>query len=601
MRGFDFAAELRIIQWAPSRDVRDVMSRREEEAIVMHVDGDVPGRRALRWSFMMVLISCCLGVGVFGSPWLEATIGISDHVVRWHYAPVRVEVSQLDHPIQGSLTLRQLIGNPAERPDIVEHDLRTGEVANGIYEATIPIYDPLNAAEVVLRDAAGEALGLTKVNLRLHRRIAPFPTVCGYPLQVKEDAVFTDVSDLPRDWWGLDAVQTLWLARVSPQRNTWTTIAEWVLAGGSLVVVTGSDFFRLDTPILRDLLPISDPRLETTEEGLRYLTGNERPGSRKVLHRGALPLLVIGQFGMGHVALVTVGAEDLTSAEVASIVDHVPYAELVQVERTAEAVLRETSVVRPSFAAAPAIVVAVLGGFLVYAGRSKAHPRVGLAALIGFTLVLAVLSGIYTNYEKRPLDIYLTNTEVSIEQSVGVLIGSYGLYNGLASEADLSQPKGSYPRQSAVLASMNVPLDVRGGEEVTVVSLREWESRSLSYYGRTSALLSVTRQEGVATVTNLGLVSASAGIILIDGIVYSLSEIPSGVHTVSLQNGCPAYLYDSQYTAIDLLLLQLWTRLELNKGLWLIAIREDEVIQRGPETGRKVRTAQIQVVKGAAL
>jgi len=162
-------------------------------------------------SFLLI----CLSPLAFGAQ-LDVEIGIGGYVSRWSYAPVRVTISGLSHPVDGRIRLAQLIGNPTEDPAHIGSVVYAGKLVDRTYEATIPIYDPLNPVRIEVDDGEGSL------------------AVCGISLMPVDDTVLIDPSELPRDWWGFDAVRELWIGGSGATEGAWTTIGEWVTAGGSL-------------------------------------------------------------------------------------------------------------------------------------------------------------------------------------------------------------------------------------------------------------------------------------------------------------------------------------------------------------------------------
>jgi len=125
-------------------------------------------------SFLLI----CLSPLAFGAQ-LDVEIGIGGYVSRWSYAPVRVTISGLSHPVDGRIRLAQLIGNPTEDPAHIGSVVYAGKLVDRTYEATIPIYDPLNPVRIEVDDGEGSL------------------AVCGISLMPVDDTVLIDPSELP--------------------------------------------------------------------------------------------------------------------------------------------------------------------------------------------------------------------------------------------------------------------------------------------------------------------------------------------------------------------------------------------------------------------
>ena len=532
------------------------------------------------------------------SPALWAEIGLGGYVVRWNYAPVRVSLSGIDRPIDGEIRLVQLIGNPAEDPAEVDHVLYAGKISDRRYEATVPIYDPLNRVRIEVRDVGGGLIASDEADLRLKRRIGPFPAVCGIRISPSEDAVFIDPSELPRDWWGFDPVKRLWIGGPGAADEGWTTIGSWVTAGGSVVIFTGSDFYRFDTPALRRLIPIVDPCLATGPDGTEYLTGVLRPGARIAVERDGIPLLIIGGCGAGAVSLVALRPDQVSEAELAAIVARAPTSRSLDAAPVAEEVLRETRVDRPSFLAALFLVAAVLAGFLWFARRIDTRPRAGTVVVLLLIAGLTVASGLYINRTKQPVWLYAIKLELSIEDAFGIKVGWYALYANEAGSAGLAGDRGSYLIQSALLSLAAATYAAESEPEGTRIDLLPQERRDLAYYGRATPSIAFAFDGDSATIDNRSGEPIDGGLIAVGGVAYPLPPIPPGQARIPLTDGRDLRLYESGYPALDLVVRRFEGRLGLDRGEWLIAVRSEERVEPDEESARKVRDLRIRLIRG---
>ena len=557
--------------------------------------------RWTRLAFAVLLLFVVLGMAALsavGAPRIEVTVGIAGHVVRLHYAPIWVEVSGLDEATDGSIVVRQKIGNPAEDPADIEHVLIRDSLSDGIYEATVPVYDPLNPLEVSLAAEDGSVLARSIVNVRMNRRTSRFPAVCGFTTQVAEDAVFIDTADLPADWWGFDGLRSLWLGGDCTLSNAkWQSVAEWTLAGGSLIVLTGSDFYRMDSPALHRLLPITDPRLETSWKGEHVLVGDLKAGARVVTGSGPLPLVISGQYGAGQVLMVTKAASDVSPPELAAIVAGVPSARNLTAQRVSDAVLREMSVIRPSYLTAPAIVVASLGVFAWFAKWVERRPRRAMGGLAVSVVIFAVLSGLYTNPANRPVDLYISNTTITVQDGYGVDIGWYSLYSSRARELALNHEGESHVLQSLIRAAPEASFDSASDPSTTWLPLETHETRELEFYGREPVLVEVRVIGNAASVVNRTGQVIEHAIVLSKGLVYRLPPIVKGEQTLALENGEETYVYESGHVALDLVFKRFEDRLGLFTRTWLVLFEEAEAVLREGKLGRKVRDTSVHLIR----
>jgi len=88
------------------------------------------------------------------------------------YAPIRIDLSGVDTPIDGILRVTQRIGAIDQNPDVVTVDLVHGTLDNGTYAGTIPIFDPLNPIDVAVLSSDGRLIVEQSTNVRLFQRTA---------------------------------------------------------------------------------------------------------------------------------------------------------------------------------------------------------------------------------------------------------------------------------------------------------------------------------------------------------------------------------------------------------------------------------------------
>ncbi len=554
--------------------------------------------RSSPWSwFVAILFLVSLSLPAFGVE-LDVAVGIGGHVVRWSYAPVRVRIEGLTQPIDGRIRLVQLIGNPAENPARVDGFIYVGPLSDRTYEATVPIYDPLNPVRIDVEDGEGRVIASSKLDLRLKRRMGAFPAVCGVSISPADDAVFIDHSELPADWWGYDPVRTLWIGGAGATEDEWTTIGEWVTAGGSLVLSTGSDFYRFDTPTVRELIPIGSPRLETAPDGTEYLTGDAKEGGRIALLRDGIPLLHVRRYGAGTVALVTVRAEEVSDEELAGIVARVPSARALYAAPLAEEILREMRVDRPNYLTSVFLVVLVSAAFVTFARLQERNPRLATGFILTGIVILTVSSGLYINRTKHPASVYSVNLELSVETSFGIKSVWQALYAAQPGRVALEQDEGSFPIESGILSLAEASFDAESEPCETRIELLSQERRDLAYYGRSSSSIAFAVDGGSVTVTNLSGEPIDSGLIAIDRLAYPIGPLPPGTETIELAGGRDLGVYGSGNLPLDLAVRRFEGILGLGSGTWLIALQEEERIEDQGGSAKKVRDVRIRFIAG---
>ena len=285
--------------------------------------------RAWRLILYILLIST---ISAAAAPQLEVGLGFNGQFVPGSLIPLQIRVLGVEASFSGSLLITERIGSPWSGEALTQVEFPLTRVEEYTGEYLVPIYGFTHPLQILLRDEAGETLTQEELDLRSCRRDEAFPLAVGaFPSSLDSKAVPIDPDELPCLWPAYESVSSLWLGRILTgiSRDRWEAIGQWILAGGVLILFTGSDFYLLDTPILQDLLPLRDPYLEMGANGLQYLRGEERSGTHTVLARGGIPLLVGRDYGAGKVLLVTTSAFDVAEVDFAAIRELVPVADLV--------------------------------------------------------------------------------------------------------------------------------------------------------------------------------------------------------------------------------------------------------------------------------
>lgn len=479
--------------------------------------------RAAASAFLFLAVA----LPAFGLVTLTSRLGFDGQWIRFRYAPIRVEVAGLSAPLDGRIIVKQFGGSDPANPIPFTHEIARGSLENGVYHATLPAYDLLLPALVQLLGPDGEVVASVTENVRQATRGLPFVVVAGEAHPLDETASVVAPSELPGDWWAYEPVQSLWLAAPLLDQAVWEGLGQWVVSGGSLVLFSGSDFYQWDSPVARSLLPLSAPTLREISPGAFLLTGTPRTGAQVLLSRDGEPLLVRIQHGAGNVSLVTTRLRDLTDADVQRIAARIPSAHrLVTVDRLAQDSLNNTRVVRPLYAFAPTVVLAVILGFVLF-HRRAARGRFALPCVLLLVGVAAaaVASGFYVNRTGSIAYQYSIHTHLSLQTSFVSTIDSYAFFSLGSTTVPIEHDKRRFPIQADVwvTARSQYELDSRLGE--TTLSLPARTRRFVRTCGTEEAewLLRVSESDRSFRIENLSGSEVVAAMLFLDGLFY---EVP---------------------------------------------------------------------------
>lgn len=479
----------------------------------------------------------CVVLGV-GSPAIEGRVGLAQRVVAGRYAPITVDVSGLSFPVTGELRVVQRVGNAWRGEASATIVLASGVITNGAYSGVIPVYEPANPLSIHLVDSNGSPTVEADLILRDAQQPALFPLSVGRtPLDAATEA-WIPASDLPSDWAGLDSVSVLWIG-AAPSRAAWEAIATWVLAGGSVVIGTGSDFFRIDTPLVRDLLPVEAPQLVLIDGAPARLEGQLKSGATPLTGQDGRTVALSHRYGAGHVTMLSKRLSDLSRDEVATLAAVVETASIVNLDAVGQAMFERLDISRPQMGAAAllAVTATVLFTGLVTVGRKL--PRVGISGILVGSMVLSVLSGLYINRTKPTLAAYVVSTHLRVRAAVG--------YEGVSSVFVTMHPS---PLRVQGLGSSRVRMDYTPDPQrpnydsfmtsnSAILSLPPGQRGGYSAIGASSRAIDFQIDPvtpGKVSVTSW-LSVACDGVLLVDGVAYRLESIEPGVHQYSLPPG----------------------------------------------------------------
>ncbi|MEI6171576.1 MAG: hypothetical protein WCQ45_03740, partial [bacterium] len=369
----------------------------------------------------------------------EVVVGLGDHVVPGRLAPIRLTLTSLPGDA-ARLRVLQDVGNAWRGETTMSFEVPFVLSDAGDCEEVFPLYDVTLPLRIELLSANGRVLAQKEVELRSKKEDEPFPVGVGaFSTPFADRSVLLSPAELPRDWSAYAAAESVWIGRTRDglDADRWDALARWVLSGGTLVVFTGGDFFLLDAPRLRDLLPIANPILTEREDGTRALTGDLRGDAAVLLSKEGVPWLVAARYGGGSVLFVSTDAFSLDREEFAEIRGHVPPARALSLVEATSDLLDRQPIDHPDAWVAVLLVGLAIIALLSLVARCEWRPSRGLV-LLGVFGLLAVSSCLYmyANPSRVVSDMYQTNTRVSVYGSLGVSVSCSALFSSSRQPAE---------------------------------------------------------------------------------------------------------------------------------------------------------------------
>ncbi|MBU0596294.1 hypothetical protein KJ567_06395 [Candidatus Bipolaricaulota bacterium] len=559
------------------------------------------GRISLAYAIpLLVGVAVCTSAfapEALASPSIGVDIGLGGMVVDERFAPCVVSLSGLTDPVLGTLIVEQQVGNAWKGSALIRLELAEGWLDNGSWSLALPLYDPLNRVSFSLLDASGDVLAIHDVDLRPQRRLDSFPVACSIlPLPAEEGIVNVHPEDLPLDWASYEAVSRLWLA-APPSPDAQRAIAQWVLAGGALVVLTGEDFFRLDTPLLRELLPISDPQLTSDPSGAFRLTGHLRPSASEIASRdGQQPLAYSWPYGAGHVTVLTASAASLEPVDFASLLPQLHSAALLSLGAATETLLANTTVSRPSHLIAVLIIVGGVAWLSVATRWSRRRGRPAIGWVLLGVLCLSVLSGFMSNRGNRYILTYTLNTTLSVQTSYSSTLhclATLGFEGGARSFA-LSAT--GLPLADVPDSLHGLRFDITAEADMLHLTLQPNELRTLRTYGASQWPLSFAAGDSDVTIDNHGSrLGKRVSLVIRRGLLYHIAAIEPGSRQYELEGGQDPETYTGPLQEI---VRALDAQFAFHARDWLLAIDEHETLVDHGELLEKVRYLDIHLIGG---
>jgi len=526
----------------------------------------------------LVLLAGLLAVGslagrVRGTQGVDVTIGLGGRVVPGLPVPLRVLRDSLS---DGAARLRviQRIGSRGPTGAVISCEVPMVPSDAGDCEEVVLVYDVVLPLRVELLSAEGRVVAEREIELRSAKQDEPFPVGVGdFPLRLPGSFALLSPSELPTNWSAYSSAESVWIGgtRSGLDAGRWDSLARWVLSGGALVVFTGVDFFLLDAPRLRELLPITDPTVTTSGTGHPALTGILRQGATVLASRGGAPWIVSGRYGAGTVTLVSTDASGLDLGELDEIRRYVPPARSVSLTGITSDLLDLQPVERPdAFAALLLVGLCLIALSIVIVRAERRRPA---AILVGVFGLLAAASYLYA--APRALsDAYQTNVKLLLGASVGASLTCSTSVSAARESVDIPAGVNGNPLEVPPPRTGHGPYStsVVGGTATISLAPRERRAFVAQRNERVFARARVTREGELFVASSLAREVRHA-LLFLDGEVFALPAIGPG--DAALRLGAPlpprSYSLGAEGGAMDRLLEVAVHALWLEQGAWLVA------------------------------
>ncbi|MDD5219637.1 MAG: hypothetical protein PHV11_03620 [Candidatus Bipolaricaulis sp.] len=538
-----------------------------------------------------VLAFGSLAGGVRGADGLDVAIGLGGRVVPALPAPLRVVCNGLSEEAV-RLRVVQNTGGTWLAGATISYEVPVAPSDAEECEEVFMIHDVALPLRVLLLTADGRVLARREVDLRSAKEDGPFPVgVGGFATRLPEPFALLSPAELPRAWSAYSAAESVWIGhtRSGLDADRWDALARWVLSGGSLVVFTGGDFFLLDAPRLRELLPIVDPILTTRNER-RFLTGDLRGGAAVLASKEGIPWIVSAPYGVGTVTLVSTDASTLEGDDLSEIRSCVPRARAVSLLGITSDLLDLQPVRRPNALAALALV-----GLSILALRALAarRGRWRSAAVIGVFGLLTVGSYLYA--APRALsDAYQTNVRWVVGGSLAASVTCSASVSAARESVAVRVRADGSPFEVLQPGNDRGSYTVSATEGSAWIALAPGERRLLAVQRDepSFAQAALTRQ-GELLVTSRLPRSVDHALLLLDGEVFALPSLEPGETAWRLGDPLPwgSRALGAEGDAIDRLFEGVARMLPLERGTWLVAGEVTETT-----SGTEARTSARDIV-----
>ena len=531
----------------------------------------------------------------------EVVVGLGDHVVPGRLAPIRLTFTGLPGDA-ARLRVLQDVGNAWRGETTMSFEVPLVLSDAGDCEEVFPLYDVAFPLRIELLSANGRVLAQKEVELRSKKEDEPFPVVVGaFSTPFADQSVLLSPAELPRDWSAYAAAESVWIGRTRDglDADRWDALARWVLSGGTLVVFTGGDFFLLDAPRLRDLLPIANPILTEREDGTRALTGDLRGDAAVLLSKEGVPWLVAARYGGGSVLFVSTDAFSQDREEFAEIRGHVPPARALSLVEATSDLLDRQPIDHPDAWVAVLLVGLAVISLSSLVARREWRPSMGLA-LLGVFGFLVLASCLYTDPQRVGSDIYRTDTRLSVYSSLGISVSCSALFSSSQQPAEAEVRLDSAPFEPLPRSFEPGSYDLSYSEGIARMELAPGERRLLATQEAAPARLQarLTGDEEVRLTSRLPRRIPDV-LLLIDGEAFLLPAIEPREATVYLGSPLPSGMVHLGVEGgpLERLLAAAARTLPLDRGAWLVAGEVTEMRRAGDGARTRVRDVSLYVVE----
>ena len=535
---------------------------------------------------------------------LAVELGFEGRLTPGRYAPIQIDVHGYQAVEPSRLRITQLAGNEWRGEATLQQELGYTIQSSGRYEAVIPIYDPANPIIVELVSPTDTVLASRIINQRSTMRPVPYPVLDKQLPRFDPRAAIVDPASLPTQWWAFDSAESLWVASPLPS-ETWTAISQWVLAGGCVVLLTGTDFYRMDSPQFRELLPVINPDVNTTSLGRTYLSGSHPGAVIDLLSDEGFPLLLHSNYGAGTVSLITVEAASLSVEDLQAIYTHISPSALLTLAEATESILGSQTLVTLNsllilgMLALLGIVVCICA----FVGRR--NPRAGWALLLISALSMAVYSGFTSNPATHSVALYTTNTHLYLQDHVSLSSVCSSFYSSTNESFNQMHEEGLLPLESlpqTLKRATSFDSVTTLGEtrrQLSVGDMRSWHA-----YGRAASVFEVEMlTDSTVRINSSHPAHFDGAWILIAGLVYPVPAIQRGGHDYHLDAATSVRLaaflaetYSQRALATLQLIREISNAFSVSQGIWLLAADDTVRLITGDIT-QKVRDITLVVVR----
>ncbi|MCX6094600.1 MAG: hypothetical protein NTY63_07275 [Candidatus Bipolaricaulota bacterium] len=561
------------------------------------------GRRRLKgFAVFLALAGLLAGhTSVCLASTFDVVVGLAGRVVPERLAPIHLTLTGLP---SGAARLRvtQNVGNAWRGETTMSFEIPLAESDRGDFEEIIPIYDAALPLRLELLSADERRLAEREVDLRSRRVDAPFPVGVGaFSAPLPGQAASLSSAELPKKWSAYDAAESVWIGRTRGglDGDQWDALARWVFSGGSLVVFTGADFFLLDAPRLRDLLPVANPTLTERGDGVRVLTGDLRSGATLLATKEKVPWLVERRYGAGNVLLVTADAFTVDDAELAEIRSHVSSAGALQLAGAASDLLDQQPIDHPGRWVATLLTVLAVVALPAVIGRLEGR-RSAAPALCAVFAALALFAGVCTDSARVGSDLYRTNASVSIEGSLGVSVSCSALCSAARQPVTVRVGVDAVPYEPLPRSFESGSYDMAYRDGAAQITLAPGGRRFLIAESDAPVRLRARLAgDEELRLTSRGSRILADALLLLDGEVFVLPPLEPGEVTIYLANPSSESTRSlgPEGGSLDRLLAAAADSLPLRRGAWLVAgeITETKHAESGVRT--RVRDVSLYVVE----